>query len=133
MQDSEELDSARHFLGARHPCQYHEVENDLPKTPMPGWPEDDASMCSDGGGQHKEVAVACHENTHLRESVRKLLEVRSAAQPLVGCCRNIDAALPESGSDGRVDVLVKVVLPPEAPIDCLRPEREQADPVQPSP
>lgn len=76
---------------------------------MLGGPEDDASMCSACGGQHKKITVACHENAPLRESVRKLLEIRSAAQPLVERCRNIDAALPESDSDGRVDVLVQVV------------------------
>lgn len=107
--DSEELDSPRHFLGARHPCQHHEVKNNLPKTPMLGLPEDDARMCSACGGQHKKISVACHENTPLRESVRKLLEIRSAAEPLVERCRNIDAALPESDSDGWVDVLVEVV------------------------
>jgi hypothetical protein len=47
---SEELDSASHFLSARHPCQHHEVQNNLPKTPMLGWPEDDARMCSACGG-----------------------------------------------------------------------------------
>ncbi len=76
---------------------------------MLGRPEDDASMCNTCGGQHKEIAVACHENTPLRERVRKLLEVRRAAQPLVERCRNVDAALPESGSNSRVDVLVEVV------------------------
>jgi hypothetical protein len=71
---SEELDSASHFLGARQPCQHHEVQNNLPKTPMLGWPEDDARMCSACGGQHKEITVACHENATLRESISKLLD-----------------------------------------------------------
>lgn len=106
---SEELDSPRHFLGAGHSRQHHEIKDDLPKTPMLGWPEDDAGMCSTCGGQHKKIAVACDEDAPLRESICKLLKIRSAAKPLIERCRNIDAALPESGSNGRVDVLVEVV------------------------
>jgi hypothetical protein len=77
---------------------------------MLGWPEDDAGMCSTCGGQHEKIGVACYEDAIPRECECELLRIRSAAKPLIERCRNIDASLPESGSNGRGDVLVEVVF-----------------------
>jgi len=107
---SEELDSPRHFLGAGHSRQHHEIKDDLPKTPMFGWPEDDAGMCSTCGGQHKKIAVACDEDAPLRVREFELPHIRSASKALIKRCRSIDATLPESSSDGRVYMLVEVVF-----------------------
>lgn len=107
---SKKLNSASHLLGADHACQHHEVKNDPPEPPLLGRPEDDAGMCRTCGGQRKEIAVACDEDTPLRECECGLLQIRDASKPLVQRCRHIDAALSESGGDGRVDVLVEVVF-----------------------
>ncbi len=76
---------------------------------MLGWPEDDAGMRSACGCQHEEITIAGHENSSLRQSMRKLPEIRSPAKPLVGRCRHIDASLPQSDGDGQGNVFVEVV------------------------